>query len=428
MREEEIELLFDRLWPINRSLTGNGVRKTFDILSEYIDIEITEVPSGTKVFDWIVPPEWNINDAFIITPDGNKIASFLTNNLHVLGYSIPVNEKMTFQELMPHIYTLPGQPEVIPYLTSYYKDRWGFCMSHEDFLGLPKEGQYHAYIDSKLEPDGSLTYGDAILPGKSKKEIVFSTYICHPSLANNELSGPLVATFLYKQLKQLKNRFYTYRFIFTPETVGTIAYLNNNGKYLKENTHAGLIITCAGDAGKFTYKKSKKENTEIGKVVEHILKHYAKENHKVVEFIPIGSDERQYCSPGFNLPFGSLMRTMYGEYKEYHTSADNKDFISFNAIKETIEMYYKVCQAFEINHKYINLNPYGEPFLSKHNLYPDLSTPSGIKEQWLKQILFILNFSDGETALLEIADKLNVPVLDLAGNIKTLLENKLIKC
>jgi aminopeptidase-like protein len=334
---------------------------------------------------------------------------------------------MSFEELAPHIYTLSEQPEAIPYMTSYYKERWGFCMTHKDFLSLPKEGIYHAFIDSKLDSNGSLTYGDVILPGESKMEIVFSTYICHPSLANNELSGPLVATFLYKQLNQLKNRFYTYRFIFTPETIGTITYLSKHGSYLKENIHAGLIITCAGDQGKFTYKKSKKENTEINKVVEHILKHYAKKNHKVVEFIPIGSDERQYCSPGFNLPFGSLMRTMYGEYKEYHTSADNKEFISFPALMETIQMYYKICQTFEINHKYVNLYPYGEPFLSRHDLYPDINIGSGKKDQWLRQILFILNYSDGKTSLLEIAEKLQVPILDLCENINLLVKKKLLK-
>ncbi len=427
MQEEGIELLFDRLWPINRSLTGNGVRKSFDILSEYIDLEITEVPSGAKVFDWVVPPEWNINDGYIVTPDGNKIASFLKNNLHVLGYSLPVDKKMSFEELLPHIYTLPEQPDVIPYLTSYYKERWGFCMPHKDFLSLPKEGLYHVYIDSKLEPNGSLTYGEAILPGRIKKEIIFSTSICHPSLANNELSGIIVSIYLLKKLKKLKDRYYTYRFIFIPETIGAIAYLHNKGDYLKENIHAGLIITCAGDEGMFTYKRSRKKDTETNKVAEHILKHYANENHRVVDFIPIGSDERQFCSPGFNLPFGSLMRTMYGEYKEYHTSADNKEFISFNALKKTVEMYFKVCQAFEINQKYMNQNPYGEPFLSKHNLYPDLSSASGIKEHWLKQILFILNYSDGETPLIEIAEKLNVPILDLSESIRKLMEKNLIK-
>lgn len=425
--EREIELLFDRLWPLNRSLTGNGVRATLNILSEHIDLNLTEVPSGTKVFDWTIPPEWNINEAYIVRPDGGKIASFRDNNLHILGYSIPVDMKMNYHELLPHIFTLPEQPDVIPYLTSYYKERWGFCMTHNEFLSLPKEGLYHIYIDSNLDSNGSLTYAHAILKGQSKKEIVCSTYVCHPSMANNELSGPLVTTFLYKKLKKQKGRYYTYRFIFTPETIGTIAYLQAYGEYLKETIYGGLVVTCAGDPGNFTYKKSRSTGSEIDKTVTHVLSHYAKDHHRVVDFSPVGSDERQYCSPGFNLPFGSLMRTMYGEYKEYHTSADDKKFISFSALNETIEMYHKVCMAFELNRKYINQNPFGEPFLSRHNLYPDMSASSGEKEEWLRQILYILNFSDGETPLLEIAEKLNVSILELSDNIQRLLQKRLIK-
>ncbi len=424
--KNEIEQLFDKLWPINRSLTGNGVRETFKVLSQYVQLNLTEVPSGKNVYDWRVPAEWNINDAYIITPTGAKIASLKVNNLHILGYSIPVNQKLSYDELVKNIYTLPEQPDVIPYLTSYYKERWGFCITHNDFLALPKEGLYTVFIDSNLNENGSLTYADAILEGDSKEEIVFSTYICHPSMANNELSGPLVSVFLYNELKKLKSRKYTYRFIFTPETVGTISYLAENGNYLKKNSIAGLIVTCAGDAGMFTYKKSRDESSEINKIVSHVLANHAKKNHQIVDFTPIGSDERQYCSPGFNLPFGSLMRTMYGKYKEYHTSGDNKEFISFEALEETVEIYFKVCKAFELNQRYTNQQPYCEPFLSKHQLYPDISTTSGDKEEWLRQILYILNYSDGNTPLLEIAEKLGVSILDLEENIEKLKGKKLL--
>lgn len=424
---EEIEKLFDTLWPINRSLTGNGVRKTFEVISAYMEINISEAPSGKEVWSWTIPAEWNINDAYIITPEGKKVASFTESNLHVLGYSVPVNQVMSYEELAPHIYTLPEQPDVIPYLTSYYKERWGFCLSHLEFEQLPKKGDYQVYIDSYLNPNGSLTYADAVLKGESEEEIVFSTYICHPSMANNELSGPLVAVFLYNELKKLTNRHYTYRFIFVPETIGTLNYLHENGTHLKKFTKAGLIITCAGDAGKFTYKKSKEEASEINKIVSHILSHHTEGNYKMIDFSPIGSDERQYCSPGFDLPFGSLMRTMYGEYKEYHTSADNKDFISFRALRETVDIYLKVCQAIELNQKYENLQPYGEPFLTKYGLYPDISSVSGGKEDWLKQILYILNYSDGNTPLLEIAEKLNISILKLQNNIIQLRDKGLIR-
>jgi aminopeptidase-like protein len=299
-------------------------------------------------------------------------------------------------------------------------------MTHNNFEKLSKEGLYEVVIDSDLNPKGSLTYADAILQGRSEKEIVFSTYICHPSMANNELSGPLVAVFLYNELKKQKNRYYTYRFVFTPETVGTISYLFSNGDYLKETSIGGLIITCAGDNGKFTFKKSKEENADINKLTAHILNNYAYGNYEIIDFSPIGSDERQYCSPGFNLPYGSLMRTMYGKYKEYHTSADNKDFISFKALQETVNIYIKICKAFELNQKYINKNPYCEPFLSKYDLYPDISSTSVDKEEWLRQILYILNYSDGKTSLLDIAEKLEVSILDLKENIDKLINKKIL--
>jgi aminopeptidase-like protein len=424
--EENLEILFDRLWSIPRSLTGNGNRQTLEILSEFLKLNITEIPSGVKVFDWIIPHEWNVKQAFIETIDGERLCDFSKCNLHLLGYSIPVDKWISYEELASHIYTLEGQPDLIPYVTSYYKERWGFCMSYNDFKDLDKTVNYRVVIDSSLDSKGSLTYGEAILPGKSKEEIVFSTYICHPSMANNELSGPLVTTFIYMALSKVKNRHYTYRFIFTPETVGTIAYLSRNLDHLRKYTKAGFVVTCVGDNGSYTYKQSKDQTQEVNQLVEHILLNHANNHFKIIPFTPIGSDERQYSAPGVNLPFGSLMRTMYGEFEQYHTSADNKEFISFEAMKDTIDLYVKVCMAFESNHRYINLYPFGEPFLSKHNLYPNTGITSGKKEDWLRNILFILNYSDGKTDLLDIANKLGVSILSLTESITQLKSKSLI--
>lgn len=419
----ELEELFDELWPINRSITGNGVRKTLQILGKHIELRTTEIPSGATVFDWTVPKEWNATDAYIITPSGNKIADFKENNLHLLGYSIPFEGELTWEELKPHLYTLPDQPEAIPYITSYYKERWGFCLDNNTFKNLEEKGTYRVVIKSTLEM-GSLTYADAIIKGKSKKEIVFSSYVCHPSLASNELSGPLIMTLLYDKIKSLPDRNYTYRFIFAPETIGTIAYLSNNHEYLKENTVAGYVVTCAGDDGPFTYKKNRENGAYINKITEHILSKSGKK-FEVIPFIPIGSDERQYCSPGINLPFGSLMRTMYGKYPEYHTSLDNKSFISFDAMIETVDLYFDLVKAFELDGRYKNNSPYGEPQLGKRGLYPDVGTKEK-KGDTLRKILYILNYSDDKHTLLDIAKLLDCSILELEDAINQLTEKKLL--
>ena len=335
---------FDKLWPITRSLTGDGNRLTLKFLSEIIDLEITEVPCGTKCFDWNVPDEWNIKEAWIKDSKGNIIVDFSINNLHVLGYSEPFHGLLSYDELKPHLYTLPEQPDFIPYLTSYYEKRWGFCLTHNKFLELDKDDTYDVFIDSSLNDLGSMTIGEAVINGKSQKEILFSTYICHPSLASNELSGPLVCAFIYNKLKEHKNLKYTYRFLFVPETIGSIYSLSVKGKFWKKNLLAGFVVTCVGDNGNFTYKKSRLGNALPDRVVQLILNQTESE-FNLVDFFPSGSDERQYCSPGFNLPVGSLMRTMYGKYPEYHTSADNKDFVSFDAMEETVLKYLEVIEA-----------------------------------------------------------------------------------
>ena len=416
---------FDRLWPINRSLTGNGNRETLKILSEIVDLKITEVPSGTQCFDWTVPPEWNIKEAWIKNSKGKKIVDFSVNNLHILGYSTPVKNKFTLKELKPHLFTLPNQPNLIPYFTSYYKRRWGFCLSHHQLNQLDENEVYEVFIDSSLNENGSMTIGEAIIEGKSHKEILFSTYICHPSMANNELSGPLVSAFIYYHLKKLKKLKYTYRFLFIPETIGSIYSLSVNGEHWKKNLQAGFVVTCVGDDNPFTYKKSRMGNALPDRVVETIL-NQTETHYNIVDFFPSGSDERQYCSPGFNLPVGSLIRTMYGKYSEYHTSGDNKDFISFEAMEKSILKYLKIIDVIERNEKFINTMPYGEPQLGKRGLYPTLGAQKE-EEDYVKAMMWILNLSDGTNDLISISEKSQISIDKLIPVIDTLIKNRILK-
>lgn len=418
--QEILETYFDRLFPICRSITGNGVRESLKIISEIIPLDIHEIPTGTEIFDWTVPKEWNIYDAYIISPDGRKICDFKQHNLHIVNYSIPVHKKITFDELKKHLHTLPHKPSAIPYVTSYYKETWGFCIAYNDYQTLPEKGEYEVLIDSTLE-EGQLTYGDLVLPGETEDEILLSTYVCHPSMANNELSGPLVTMFLYQQLAQLKKRKYTYRFVFIPETIGALVYLHKHGEHLKKHCKAGYVVTCIGDRGIFHYKQSKYGNTLADKAAVHTLQH-SKKPFRILPFYPGGSDERQYCSPAFNLPVGSLMRTPYREFPEYHTSLDNKEFISFKALKESIEMYFNIMQTLEWNDKYINQLPYGEPQLGKRGLYT-----GELSREEVMQIMYVLQYSDGTNDLIDIADRMRVSVHDLEKIMKLLLQNKIIK-
>jgi len=408
--KQKLEEYFDRLWPINRSLTGNGVRKSLEILSEIVEFNITEVPSGTVCFDWTVPPEWNIVEGWVKDSSGKTIIDFKEHNLHILGYSEPVKGKFTYDELQPHLYTLPEQPELIPYLTSYYKRRWGFCMSHIEFEKLDKAETYEVFIDSTLDDNGSMTIAEATIKGTTDETILLSTYICHPSMANNELSGPLVASFIYNQLKTIPNLRYTYKFIFVPETIGSIYYLSKNGENLKENLTAGFVITCIGDPGR----------------AAEIILSQTESNFNIIDFFPSGSDERQFCSPGFNLPVGSLIRTMYGKYPEYHTSADNKDFISFEAMEGSVNKYLEIIDLIELNQKYINTLPYCEPQLGKRGLYPTLGSQKGT-ESYVKAMMWILNLTDGDHDLIDISLKSKIPILELKPVLFKLLENNILK-
>ncbi len=421
--KQEIEFFFDRLWHLNRSLTGDDNRKTLNILSEIIDLNISEVPSGTACYDWVVPPEWNVKEAWIKDCYGNIIIDFANNNLHLVGYSIPIHTTMKLEELKNYIFTLPNQPELIPYLTSYYKQRWGFCMTHNQFIAL-QDIEYEIFIDASLNNNGSMTIADVMLEGSSEKEILFSTYFCHPSMANNELSGPLVTAFLYKELKKLKNRFYNYRFVFVPESIGSIYYLSKHGNVLLKNLEAGYVITCVGDAGNFTYKRSRKGNSLADRAAEIVLKNTEKE-YVVEDFFPLGSDERQYCSPAFNLPVGSLMRTRYGKFPEYHTSGDNKNFISFEAMQKSVEKYLNIVKLLEYNFKYINKIPFCEPQLGKRGLYPSLKSAKETSE-FIEAMMWILNLSDGNNDLISISEKSNISVEKLFPVIDILLEKDII--
>ena len=418
----DIATIFDRLWPILRSITGVGVRQTHDILSEIVKLERHEIPTGTQVFDWTIPKEWVVHEAYVISPKGQRILDVKENNLHLLNYAAPFQGVVSKLDLEQHLYSIPEKPTAIPYVTSYYAPRWGFCLSQSEREALP-EGDYKVVIDTEMI-EGSLTLSEAVLLGESEQEVLISTYTCHPSLANNELSGPLVAAFLYKKLAALEQRRLTYRFVFLPETIGAIAYLHLRGEHLKKNLVAGYVLTCIGDAGAFTYKRSRQRTSLADRAAEHVLKHLDKPS-KVIDFSPLGSDERQYCSPGFNLPIGSLMRSMYGTFPEYHTSLDNREFISFEAMAESVEVYFKIMLALENNLIYNNLFPYGEPQLGKRGLYETIGRNT--IPELSSAVFWLLNFADGEHDLLSICEKSGFNIELLGQAARACLQNGLLE-
>lgn len=418
---DEMYELETRLFPICRSITGDGVRQTFDELKKIIPIQTYEVPSGSKAFDWEIPPEWNIKDAYIKDKSGVKIVDFQKNNLHVVGYSTPFKGEIPLTELKEHLYSLPDQPDLIPYITSYYSRRWGFCLTHNQLQTL-KDDVYEVNIDSTLEP-GFLTYGDLLIKGKSEKEIVISTYICHPSMANNELSGPVIATYLAKQLLNKTALQYSYRFIFVPETIGSIVYLSKHLESLRKKTIAGYVITCAGDNNPFSYLFTPGGEELVDRATIHVLKN-SDVQYKTYDFLTRGSDERQYCSPGVNLPFGSLMRSKYTEYPEYHTSGDDLNFVSPEGLAGSLEMYQRCFEVLESNVVY-QVTVCCEPQLGKRGLYPTLST----KESTLKvrTMTNFIAFCNGKRDLIEIAERINKPIWELFPIVDKLLKNGLIK-
>jgi aminopeptidase-like protein len=428
MNDDEVGLkmykLMEDLYPICRSITGDGVRETLEIIKKNIPLEIFEVPTGTKVFDWEVPKEWNINDAYVISPSGEKIIDFKESNLHIVNYSIPIRKKISLNELKKHLHSIPEKPNTIPYLTSYYKEDWGFCIQHNKFQNL-EDGDYDVVIDSDLSK-GNLTYGEFFIKGETENEILISTYVCHPSMCNDNLSGVVLATFIAKYLNSISN-FYSIRFLFIPETIGAITWLAKNEKNTKKIKH-GLVITCIGDDGEFTYKKSKKGNSEIDKISEYALE-TSKYPYKIIDFYPVGSDERQYCSPGFNLPVGSLMRTMYGEFLEYHTSDDDLNFIKSKSLQESFEMYKHIINLINKNKKFLNLNPKCEPQLGKRGLYNSLGAQQlNAKGKIIdRAYLCILNYSDGGNSLLDIVEKSKISFEIISSAAERLLKANLIK-
>ncbi len=398
--KRRLERYFDRLWPICRSITGPGYRESLDILSEIMPTERLRFETGRKVFDWTVPDEWVVRDAYLIDPYGVKRAHFKTNNLHLMNYSSPFVGTMNLDSLRAHLHSIPEQPTAIPYLTSYYHKQWGFCLTHNELESLP-EGVYQVVVDTELKA-GYIEVGESVLPGRSQEEILFSTYLCHPSLANNELSGPLVMAFLYEQVAKIPQCQYTYRFAIMPETIGAICYLSDRGQQLKKHLIAGYQITCVGDPGRFTYKTSRRNNTLADRAARLALRDLG--HHEIIAFDPYeGSDEKQYCSPGFDLPVGSLMRTRYLKYPEYHTSLDNKDFISFDAMSGSIEAYLKIVAALEANATWLNTIRYGEPQLGKRGLYSSLGGLKTVKEKD-RAMMWLLNLADGTQDLFAIAE------------------------
>jgi aminopeptidase-like protein len=385
------------LYPICRSITGNGVRETLRLIGNRIPLQIHEVLTGTKVLDWEIPREWNIRDAYIIDPVGRKIVDFKQLNLHVLNYSTPVRVRMSLSELKPHLFSIPEKPELVPYRTSYYAENWGFCISH-NLLSTLQEGTYEVVIDSSLS-DGSLTYGELLLVGASEDEVLISTHICHPSLCNDNLSGIAVCTFLAMELAKVQ-RHYTYRFLFIPGTIGAIAWLAGNEAVTK-NIKYGLVTSLLGIDSLFTYKRSRQGDARIDRIVEQVLSGLPSQN-KIINFIPYGYDERQFCSPGYNLPVGNLTRVPFGEYPEYHTSADNMDLISAKALDDSLAVFLQILRHIEADRKYMNRFPKGEPQLGKRGLYDNIGGRNDSKTLQLA-FLWVLNYSDGYHSITDIA-------------------------
>ena len=429
-----MDSLFDALYPLCRSIMGEGLRKSFDILREYIPLEMLHFKTGEQVLNWTVPREWVIRDAWIKDEYGNKILDFKDSNLHVINYTTKIHEMVNLQTLKEHTYTLPELPEAIPYVTSYYKERWGFCMQYERYKNL-QEGTYEVFIDSELK-EGTLEVGHTILKGNIDKEILLSAYLCHPSMANNELSGPIVLAMLYNRIKKWESRNLTYRFVVNPETIGSIAYLSRYGQELKDKMYSGLVLTCMGGDTSLRYKMSRKENTPINEVIDYLINTNSV-NIRKEGFTPLyGSDERQYCSPGFNLPVGQMARLSYGSYPEYHTSLDNKELMGIENLLKSVDELEKILLILDNNGYYINKKTYGEVKLSDYDLYPTLncndsrgaSTDENLESrQFLNSILMLLSYSDGYNNLIDIATRLGYNIEKIIPIVALLKQKGLLE-
>jgi|TARA_B110000037_G_C17116116_1_gene503793 aminopeptidase-like protein len=418
----EIHNFARQLWKLNRSLTGEGVRETLLRIGNHLpDMVVHSVPSNTKVFDWTVPKEWHVREAYIVAPNGKKICDFSINNLHLVGYSVPFEGNLSLNELKKKLYTLPEQPDAIPYVTSYYEERWGFCLSQNEFDSL-EDGDYKIKIDSELFK-GKLNYGELIIPGKSEKEVFLSTYICHPSMANNELSGPTVVTYLANWLCNLKDREFTYRIIFVPETIGSITYLSINHIEMKKKIFAGFNVSCIGDNRAYSYLPSRDGKTISDDVAKHVLA-WIDPNFIKYTWLDRGSDERQYCSPGIDLPIASILRTKWLEYPEYHTSLDNlEDVVTPKGLDGGYWAIRKSLELIERNKKF-KVTVLGEPQMSKRDFYPTLSIKKINNNKNL--MMDFITMCDGNTSVLDIANKLNIPAWDLYDIIDKLKSCNLI--
>jgi aminopeptidase-like protein len=425
--------MFDRLFPLPRSITGYGTEKSIEIIAERVPFSYHYIPSGTKVFDWVVPKEWRCAEAKLKDPDGNIIADIKNSNLHVVNYSVPVDCSIDLDELAPHIYSLPSLPSAIPYVTSYYKPGWGFCVPHEVRTAL-KPGKYHAFIDSSFT-DGRVTVADALLEGDTSDEILLTSYICHPSLANNELSGPLVLAGLYLRLLEWKRRRYSYRFVLNPETIGSLCYLYLNGGRLMKNVISGMVLTClGGPAERLSYKLSRGGDSPIDRLAMRLNRDGRMD---IRNFDPRGgSDERQYCSPGFNLPIGQMARTVYGEYPGYHNSLDDKKFMTIDSLVSSVDNLEDFLREADGSGYYLNLFPYGEPQLGRRGIYPNVNATATWNDSgdeifdsrtFLNNALMILNYSDGHYDMLDIAEKCSCPVGQLKSVADVLEDKGLIK-
>jgi aminopeptidase-like protein len=417
----EMYELIAELYPLCRSLTGDGVRKTLSILNKHLPLDIHEVPTGTPVFDWTVPKEWNIRDAYVKNAQGERIIDFHRSNLHVVSYSTPIRKTLRLEELREHLFTLPDRPEWIPYRTSYYTANWGFCLSHNQLLEL-QDNEYEVCIDASLE-NGHLTYGEYYLPGDTIDEVLLSCHICHPSLCNDNLSGIALVAFLAKYLGTRARR-YSYRFLFIPGTIGSITWLCLNEAEVTKVKH-GFVVAGVGDAGNFTYKRSRRGDTEIDRIFSHVLKHSGKD-YTIIDFFPYGYDERQFCSPGFNLPVGCLMRTPHGQYPEYHTSADGLDFIQPTFLADSFSKCLSVLDVLEHNKIYLNQNPKCEPQLGKRALYGAIGGQTDRRIGELA-MLWVLNFADGHHTLLDIAERAGIEFESVRLAAQALLTHELLR-
>jgi aminopeptidase-like protein len=414
--DSDLRDLIARLYPLCRSITGDGVRRSLEIIGESIALQVHEVPTGTPVLDWTVPREWNIRDAYIKDAAGRRVVDFHASNLHVMSYSVPVAATMNLDELRPHLHTLPEQPGLIPYRTSYYSEDWGFCLSH-DVLEELVDCSYEVCIDADLS-DGHLTYAEHVVPGAVADEVLVSCHVCHPSLANDNLAGIAVAVALARRLAGA-TPWYTYRFLFIPGTIGSITWLARNQERVGRLAH-GLVLACAGDRGQLTYKRSRRGDAEIDRAAGHVLAHSGRA-HQLVDFSPYGYDERQFCSPGFNLPVGCLTRTPHAQYPEYHTSADDLDFVSTEHMLDTLEVCSEIFGVLDRNRRYTNLSPYGEPQLGRRGMYGAVGGRSDTRQRQMA-MLWVLNLSDGGHTLLDIADRSGLP-FGLIGEVAELLRD-----